>query len=403
MAKRFDALFAGMSEQKALMLARSSAKELDNPGSKYIAVTRLGACESQESLDQLVSCINLDTSDLYERIVRRKAIEALGRRQDQGVVPHLIKVLNDNSDELAVINAVDAITQIGSDLNSSQICLLGRALTGSDNQKRAVIQAHTRLKITAATNEIAVLQYHQNPLVAGAAIAYMARLHGQTSLLSTLVAQLYGDVAGHRRAAVIDIADAGDIRKLQDLAKAPVSMPLRAKSAFQLLEQVKSSKAIADYDLVLRQLLNDHPDNMYLKPKWIPGDSEEELRINIQHRDEARQYGAAKTVLQLTSEKAISVIDRWHTTSGSDYVVHYYIVLIINLNVVSARADLIRSALAETTPQYAKSRVAAAWACLHLNLTDQIPLIKELSQTAQWLPLKWSCQQVSQEMKQSVI
>ena len=97
----------------------------------------------------------------------------------------------------------------------------------------------------------------------------------------------------------------------------------------------------------------------------------------------------------------ILMIDNLHTALGSDYVVHYYITLTINLNRVSARANLIKSALAETIPQYAKSRVAAAWACLHLGLSDQIPLLKELSQTSQWAPLKWSCQQALQGMKQS--
>ena len=401
MARRFDSLFAGMSEQEALILARSSAEKLGNPVSKYIAVTRLGACNSQESLDQLVSCINLDTSNLYERIARRKAIEALGRRQDQRSIPHLIEVLDSSGDELAVINAVDAIVQINSTLDSCQAQSLSKALAGSDNQKRAVIQAHTRLGLDTAIDKIIPFQYHQSPLVAGAAIAYMARIYGQTSLLNTLVAQLRDDVAGRRRAAVIDLGDAGDISKLRQLIKAPVSMPLRARSAFQLLKQANLAASTTDYNSILQQLLNDHPDNMYLRPEWISGASEEEISRNLQHQDEARQYGAAKALLQLHPKAMLLMIDNLHTALGSDYVVHYYITLTINLNRVSARANLIKSALAQTIPQYAKSRVAAAWACLHLGLSDQIPLLKELSQTSQWAPLKWSCQQALQGMKQS--
>ena len=65
---------------------------------------------------------------------------------------------------------------------------------------------------------------------------------------------------------------------------------------------------------------------------------------------------------------------------------------------MSERSDLVRTALAETLPQYAKSRVAAAWGCLALGLSDQVNLLQEIHREAQWIPLKWSCGQVLQQL-----
>jgi hypothetical protein len=82
----------------------------------------------------------------------------------------------------------------------------------------------------------------------------------------------------------------------------------------------------------------------------------------------------------------------------SDYVTHYYLTSVISLQGLSERSDLICLALAETIPQYTKSRIAAAWGCLRLRLTDQKPLLEELSVSANWLPLKWTCRQVLKQL-----
>ena len=81
-SQRFDGLFSWMSESNAIAVLNQPCKELDNPGIKYIAATRLGACRSVESLEALVVASSGEREDIFERITRRKAIEALGRRMD---------------------------------------------------------------------------------------------------------------------------------------------------------------------------------------------------------------------------------------------------------------------------------------------------------------------------------
>jgi hypothetical protein len=70
---------------------------------------------------------------------------------------------------------------------------------------------------------------------------------------------------------------------------------------------------------------------------------------------------------------------------------------LVGLGSIHEREELVRTSLAEILPQYAKSRVAAAWACLKLNLSDQLGLLKEISTSSKWVPLKWSCSQVLKE------
>ena len=56
-------------------------------------------------------------------------------------------------DEPAVINAADSIAQIGAPLSDAQCIALLNALDGSDNQKRSVIQTHTRLKLPSGESD----------------------------------------------------------------------------------------------------------------------------------------------------------------------------------------------------------------------------------------------------------
>ena len=119
-----------------------------------------------------------------------------------------------------------------------------------------------------------------------------------------------------------------------------------------------------------------------------------EIERNLSHRDEARQYGAALSLMTIESNTCLDIINSMQERLWSDYVTHYYLTCIIGLRKFQQKSDLVRAALSETTPQYTKSRIAAAWACLELELYDQMDMIYELSKSAYWRPLRWTCQQV---------
>ena len=393
MAERFDVLFEGLSEESSLKILLSDPKDLPNPVDKYMAATRLAACSSEESLQGLISAVDLDPEDLFNRITRRKAIEALGRRKDVQALDCLFKAL-EFDDEPSVINAADSITQISAPLTESQCDSLLQALKGSDPQRRSVIQAHTRLGLQSGTPFIQTLIHDENPLISGAARAFCARVEGDLDQLKPLIPQLNDLQAGRRRSAVIDLGDAGDVTMLDYLIKSAVSMPLRAKSAFQLVDPSKKAEVPAEHISTITSLLQDDPRSLSLRDEWLSNQDPIEIENNLQHRDEGKQYGAALSLLKMTRPQQLEIIDGIRSRLWSDYGANYLLTSLIGLGSIGEREELIRTSLAETLPQYAKSRVAAAWGCLKLDLKDQLDLLKSISTGSKWVPLKWSCSQV---------
>ena len=397
MSERFDVLFEGLEEKSALELVLANPEELSNPVDKYMAATRLGASTTEASLNVLIEAVGLNPDNLFNRITRRKVLEALGRRKDRRALPALFQALSFD-DEAAVVNAVDSIAQIAAPLQPEQCGQLLTALEGGDNQRRSVIQCHTRLGLSSGSQAIAPLERDENPLIAGAALAYAARVNNEKHKLNPLVTQLTDPMAGRRRSAVIDLGDAGDVSRLDDLIRSPVSMPLRAKSAFQLVDPQKTGDVPEAYAASIKRLLQDDPRLLALDPAWIGGGGSEEIEKSLQHRDEGRQYGGALQLLQLPQHQQLGAIDSIHSKFWSDYGANYLITSVVGLAGQHQRSDLVRTALAETLPQYAKSRVAAAWACLSLKLTDQRESLHEIQATSRWIPLKWSCEQALKEL-----
>ena len=397
MSERFDTLFAGMSEEIAIKTLGTDPSELSNPGLKYLAATRLGACTSLDSLEQLITAASKDSDNLYERITRRKALDALGRRKNPLALPTLLNALS-LDDEPCVVNAADAIARIGSELDPSAQSLLLNALEGPDNQRRAVIQAFTRLRLADRNDAIQQCQQDDNPLVAGAARAHAVRVSQQIDALDPLISQLRDINPGRRRAAVIDLGDAGRMEALPALSRCPVSMPLRAKSAFQIA--VRQDDGVDSAAIPwLEQLLQDDPRTLDLDNVPRTDAEPDSVRDGLQHRDEARQYAAAVALLGMAPAPQLSLIDALQRDLGSDYGVHYLLASCTGLLGLHERSQLVREAMAETAPQYAKSRVAAAWSCLRLGLHDQSQTIAELSQSSAWQPLRWSCQQVLKQLE----
>ncbi len=399
MAERFDTLVEGLSEEFALSILLEKTSLVERPSDRYFAATRLGMSDTEESLNALIQATKLDTQELYDRITRRKAIEALGRRKSLKSIPCLYNVLA-CSDSEAVINALYSIIRIGQNPSEDEQKKILDVIGGEVTQTRAVIQAHTRLRIGSSTAKdiISPLCTHESALVSGAARAYMARVFGEKSLLKPLMSQLTDSVAGKRRSAVIDLGDAESEDALEPILRAPVSMSLRAKSVFQIIDSDENKSNNQRFDPLIQKLLMDHPLGLDYRPEWQCPQNAEQIEKNLSHRDEAKQYGAAASLMMIDKDECLEIISSMEERLWSDYVTHYYLTMIVGLRSFREKSYLVRSALAETTPQYAKSRVAAAWACLSLDLDDQLELLYDLSQQSPWIPLRWSCQHAFAEM-----
>ncbi len=91
MPERFDNLVEGLSEERALSVILADPDSLERPVDKYMAATRLGASDSEESLNTLIEAAQLSPENLFNRITRRKALDALGRRRHPKRFPYCLR------------------------------------------------------------------------------------------------------------------------------------------------------------------------------------------------------------------------------------------------------------------------------------------------------------------------
>ena len=379
-SQRFDTLFSWMDEQQAIRLLSQNISTLDNPGIKYIAATRLGACSSRDSLDALVLAATGDRENIFDSITRRKSIEALGRRRDLSTLPTIYDAMS-SSDEQTIVNAVDTLINFGVPLDSQfKSSLLKIIQDGSDVLKRVAIQCFSRLEMHDSNGIISKQQSNPNILVNGASIAYSIRVEGDKSKLQTLADHLENTNVIYRRSSVIDIGDAGEPSLLSNIAKVAVSMPLRAKSAFKITPKIKTE---SQRSLINQMLQDDSRHLSFTQSVDVPVDLKEVCDL-LRHRDEERQYSGAKTLFTWPVAGLTEAINSIWENHGSDYGVHYQVNCLISQLGLTELSFITKESLSEPAPQYAKSKIAATWGCLNLGLSECRSEIENLFMMSSW-------------------
>ena len=393
-SQRFDTLFSWMDEQQAIRLLSQNISTLDNPGIKYIAATRLGACSSRDSLDALVLAATGDRENIFDSITRRKSIEALGRRRDLSTLPTIYDAMS-SSDEQTIVNAVDTLINFGVPLDSQfKSSLLKIIQDGSDVLKRVAIQCFSRLEMHDSNGIISKQQSNPNILVNGASIAYSIRVEGDKSKLQTLTDHLENTNVIYRRSSVIDIGDAGEPSLLSNIAKVAVSMPLRAKSAFKITPKIKTE---SQRNLINQMLQDDSRHLCFTQSVDVPVDLKEVCDL-LRHRDEERQYSGAKTLFTWPVAGLTEAINSIWENHGSDYGVHYQVNCLISQLGLTELSFITKESLLEPAPQYAKSKIAATWGCLNLGLSECRSEIENLFMMSSWEPLRWTCAEVLRKL-----
>ncbi|WP_223265283.1 HEAT repeat domain-containing protein [Nostoc sp. 'Peltigera membranacea cyanobiont' 210A] len=108
MDKRFFKMF-GLTEEEAIAIIDTPLEQLEDASDKYIAVSHLINFPTEQSIAALLRAIETSNPDeLDHRIVRRKAVESLGRLQAQSALPVIRQCLKDD-DIYTVENTVWAI------------------------------------------------------------------------------------------------------------------------------------------------------------------------------------------------------------------------------------------------------------------------------------------------------
>ena len=393
-SQRFDTLFSWMDEHQAIELLSQNISELDNPGVKYIAATRLGACSSRDSLDALVLAATGDRENIFESITRRKSIEALGRRRDLSTLPTIYDAMS-SSDEQTIVNAVDTLINFGVPLDSQfKSSLLKIIQDGTDVLKRVAIQCFSRLEMHDSNGIISKQQSNPNIMVDGASIAYSIRVEGDKSKLQILADHLENTNVIYRRSSVIDIGDAGEPSLLSNIAKVAVSMPLRAKSAFKITPKIKTE---SQRSLINQMLQDDSRHLSFTQSVDVPVDLKEVCDL-LRHRDEERQYSGVKTLFSWPVSGLTEAINFIWENHGSDYGVHYQVNCLITQLGLTELSFITKESLSEPAPQYAKSIIAATWGCLNLGLSECRSEIENLFMMSSWEPLRWTCAEVLRKL-----
>ena len=393
-SQRFDTLFSWMDERQAIELLSQNISDLDNPGIKYIAATRLGACSSRDSLDALVLAATGDRENIFDSITRRKSIEALGRRRDLSTLPTIYDAMS-SSDEQTIVNAVDTLINFGIPLDSQfKSSLLKIIQDGTDVLKRVAIQCFSRLEMHDSNGIISKQQSNPNIMVNGASIAYSIRVEGDKSKLQILADHLENTNVIYRRSSVIDIGDAGEPSLLSNIAKVAVSMPLRAKSAFKITPKIKTE---SQRSLINQMLQDDSRHLSFTQSVDVPVDLKEVCDL-LRHRDEERQYSGVKTLFSWPVSGLTEAINFIWENHGSDYGVHYQVNCLISQLGLTELSFITKESLSEPAPQYAKSKIAATWGCLNLGLSECRSEIENLFMMTSWEPLRWTCAEVLRKL-----
>ena len=395
MAERFDSLFGWLDEQEAIQVLHSTTANLPNPALQYVAATRLGAASSPESLNALLAASAWCGHGINERLTRRKALEALGRRPDPRSVARVVEALN-SSDAGAVISAANSLSRLwaaGQTMDPDQLteALVG-ALHGPGTQQRAVIQCLTRLELHGAKGAVEGCINHPDRLLDGAARAYLVRQGGTGGLLQPVLSRLQDPEAGQRRTAVIDLGLAAQPEHLAAVVRTPVSMPLRALTAFSLARRgLANGCAPAPVAALLDELCHDDPRRLQLigQPEPTEDTPAGWIQLLLQ-RDENCQYGAAAGILQQSGTSRAVILEQLHHHHGSDYGGHYMLMRLVGLGGHHERSAWLKQGLEQTAPQYRKSRIAAAVALGELALTDQQDALQNLQNSSHGEQLRWA-------------
>ena len=111
MDKRFSNFF-NLTEDQAIAFLDTPPDQMGEDDSRYIAAAHLVNCPTERSISALMRAVKQTDPRLENRIVRRKAVESLGRLQAKPALSVIQACLADE-DCYMVENAVWAIGEIG--------------------------------------------------------------------------------------------------------------------------------------------------------------------------------------------------------------------------------------------------------------------------------------------------
>lgn len=377
MDNRFANLF-GLNEEQAITLLDTPLNELAEDDSRYIAAAQLVNFPTEAAIQALIRAVHNTDPCLDNRIVRRKAVESLGKLKATVALPVIAACLQD-PDSYTVENAVWAIAEIGCH-DPELLESVAQCLDRPSQSYRTIIQALVKLNYAPALQRIQRFVEDPNEQIHSAAIAAVCRFTQDATLMPQVVALLQHATVFTRRLAIQDLVDAQYYAAIPEIAQCPVSIAFRLRGVRLLAEMAlqNNSLSFADLEPHLDAIVRDHPHSLNLVHRYDQPPSLEKLIQELYDTDFGRCYLATQTILATYPQDApAALIENFHAEGYSDYGAHYHILKLLGWLHYAPAYDLILENLHHPQPQFQKSRSAAAIALGEIGNPDAIPALRD--------------------------
>ena len=367
MDNRFSSLF-NLTEAQAIEILDGPANDSDEASSRYIAASHLVNFETKASTDALIRAVNNTADDLDNRIVRRKALESLGRLKVKRALPVIERCLEDE-DKYLVENAAWALGEVGTD-DAATLEKLAEQLDRPDQSYRTIIHTLANLSYTPAVGRIEKFTGSDQVPIASAAFSALYRLKGDVQAMAQVLKFLQSTDVNARRGSIQDLIDARYVEAIPQISQCPVSMVFRLRGIRLLAEAgIESGNlTFAHVQPALEKTIRDYPHDVALVHTYDQVPTVDELVQALYGTDFGRCYLASQVLIDHFAKVAPAALLASYRAEGyNDYGAHYHIVRLWGWLKVTEAVDLLVEALNNKSPQFQKSRVAAAIALGELS------------------------------------
>ncbi|MEM7757703.1 MAG: HEAT repeat domain-containing protein [Cyanobacteria bacterium P01_A01_bin.40] len=390
MDNRFSNIF-NLTEEQAIALLKKPLNSEDGTSERYVGAAHLINFPTERSINALIEAIEDRDPALENRIARRKAVESLGRLKAVQAMPTLKSCLTDE-DPLTVENAVWAIGEIGTE-DQSILEGITNLLTKPNQTYRVIIHTLANFNYQPAIERIQPFTKHDDQSIASAAIASLARLTGDYSQMNQVVEFLQHSNVNVRRACIQDLIDTEYYPAIAAISKAPISVAFRLRGIRLLAAKglAGGQVSFAEIEPSLDQIIRDRPQDIDMVHEYDQPPALDFLIRELYHTDFGRCYLAGKTLLEVYPDQAVEALLQTYTAEAhNDYGAHFHVIKLLGLLKHQPSYELILEALHNTSPQFQKSRAAAAITLGNLRLKSAIPVLKETLSTPIF-DLKYAC------------
>jgi len=382
--KRFLGMF-GLSETEAINL-------LDGPGdsaegqSRYVAACELVNYPTDEAIAALTRAIENTAPELDNRIVRRKAVETLGRLNAAQSLP-IIRTCLADEDNYTVENAVWSIGEIGT-TDDAILVEIAQLLEKTEQTYRVIIHTLAKLGYRSGVEKIRGFVDHEDKTIASAAMTAIARLTGDRAALKDVTDFLLHPNVYTRRLCIQDLIDAAYFEAIPEIAKAPVSVVFRLRGIRALADAGHASGQLsfAEVQPHLETALYDHPQDITMVHEYEPPPTLDFLINELFQTDFGRCYLDSRILLTEHQEVAkAAIMAAYMDRARSDYGAHYHVMKLMGwLKLDMAYALIVSEGLNNPQPQFLKSRYAAALTLGELGDREAIEPLKACLDSPLW-------------------